>query len=494
MTTPHQFKWTRGNLANGFASYAEHLGLQPVDAVFINSLVVDPKGATWRMTATDDLEGVSTAYTLAMSGPQSVALHFPLTRKQQEYVTSYLSEGGTLKAIEPIAEGRRYPEASIITALLSTAETPATQDLLKGKVIINSYVTEEVEALAAKTGAKTLMDNQTFLKFVGKEYLHQTAAEEGFDAPPGVVIMSPQDAFAKAEEFRKLIEQKGMDPEATKVWIKPTSLSGGQGVISKDAATPVSVAEAFTEIAKAYQDCGFYTDNAAKIDPADPFKGIERFMPIVMEVDVGKLPGVVGKIDDVGVKAIIGDAGVVHVENTVLSTQNGHYMGSRLPQAEDERVVHPTEVAADKLMQRMHKDGYRGYISVNAIVVENTDGSVSAYMNDINTRLSGASPLLGLAHKAQQHLGQRPHAFSKGVKIPLPEGCTDAFEAVTAHLGDKLYKGAETGYTGIVPAVMDVPPGAGHISFRAVVIAKTPEEMLEYNKALGAKKPQPALT
>lgn len=490
--TAHQFKWTRGNLANGFASYAEHLGLQPAEAVFINSLVVDPKGATWRMTATDDLEGVSTAYTLAMSGPQSVALHFPLTRAQQQYVSTYLTEGGTLKAIAPVGEGRRYPEASIVTALLSTAETPETQDLLKGKVIVNSYVTEEVEALAARTGAKVLMDNPTFLQFVGKEYLHKTAGEEGFDAPPGVVIEDPSDVFAKAGKFRALLLKKGMDPEATKVWIKPTSLSGGQGVISKPDASPDSLMDAFGQIAKAYQDCGFYADNKAAIDPQDPFKGIQRFMPIVMEVDVGSLPGVVRKIDDVGVKAIIGDKGVVHVENTVLSTQNGHYMGSRLPQEADAHVVTPTEIAADKLMQRMHKDGYRGYISVNAIAVENQDGSVTAYMNDINTRLSGASPLLGLAHKAQQHLGQRPHAFSKGCKIPLPEGCTDAFEAVTEHLGQNLYKGAESGYTGIVPAVVDVPPGAGHISFRAVVIAKTEQDMIAYNKALAVSQKTPA--
>ncbi len=493
MTTPHQFKWTRGNLANGFASYAEHLGLQPADAVFINSLVVDPKGATWRMTATDDLEGVSTAYTLAMSGPQSVALHFPLTRAQQQYVSTYLAEGGTLKAIEPVAEGRRYPEASIITALLSTAHTPETQNLLKGKVIVNSYVTEEVEALAEKTGASVLMSNSTFLKFVGKEYLHQTSVEEGFDAPPGVVIEDPKDIFAKAGKFRAMMLKKGIDPETTKVWIKPTSLSGGQGVISKPDATPDSLMEAFGEIAKAYQDCGFFADNTAKIDPQNPFKGIQRFMPIVMEVDVGKLPGVIGKIDDVGVKAIIGDKGVTHVENTVLSTQNGHYMGSRLPQAADERVVTPTEIAADKLMQRMHKDGYRGYISVNAIAVENADGTVSAYMNDINTRLSGASPLLGLAHKAEQHLGQRPHAFSKGCKLPLPEGCTDAFEVVAEHLGKNLYRGAESGYTGIVPAVVDVPTGGNHISYRAVVIAKTEAEMIALNKALTAPKAQPAL-
>jgi hypothetical protein len=479
---PYQFQWTKGDLSEGFASYEQHLGLARGQAVFINDLVVNPRGATWRMTDTDGLDRDSTAYTISLSAKGVTALHLPLTANQQKYVSTYLQEGGQLLPIALPEDSRDYPKASIVHAVLHGQDYQPVREQITGKVIVNSYVTEDVEALAAQTGAKVLMDNPTFLKFVGKEYLHQVADEAGFKVAPGRVITHPDQVAGAADSFRGLLAEMGKDPDSMKVWIKPTSLSGGQGVISKPDAKPETLHDAFMTIAKAYKDCGYYADNEAPVDPAAPFKGIERFMPIVLEADIGSLPGVVRKLDDAGVKAIIGDQGVVHIENTLLSTKGGEYLGSRLPQAEDAPVIGPAEVAADKLMQKMWKDGYRGYISVNAVVVEKQDGSIDAYMNDINTRLSGASPLLGLAHKAMKKLGYRPHAFSLTGKLDLPEGCADAFDVVADKLGANLYRGAETGYTGIVPAVVNVH--GDKVKYRAVAIARDAQHLQELRAAL----------
>jgi len=477
----HVFKWAEGNLQQGFASYAAHLGIHPSKAVFINSLVVDPKGPTWRMTATDDLEGVSTSFVLGVSGPGATALHFPLTRQHQEYVQKYLSDGGQLIPVMPVGEGRRYPEASIITALNSSQQA---QSLVAGKTIVNSYVTEEVEALAKKTGAHTLMSQSTFIKFVGKEYLHQIAATVGFDVPPGVVISQPNEAFCKAAEFRDKLQQQKIDPDHTKVWIKPTSLSGGQGVVSKPSADMQSVSAAFAVIAQAYKDCGFYQDPQAEISPNQPFAGISKFMPIVIEADVGKIPGAHKKLDDVNINAIISDKGVTFIEATPFDAPDGEYVGSRLPQAEDEKLIYPAKVGADKLFQHMWKEGYRGYVGVDAILVQQNNGEIKAYLNDINARLCGATPLIGLAHKAEAKLGYRPHAYSTKVKLPLPEGCADAFEVVSAHLAADLYKGQESGYTGVVPTVIDVPPGKGYVSCRMVAIGRDAQHLKQLKQAL----------
>jgi hypothetical protein len=387
--------------------------------------------------------------------------------------------------VEPVGVGRRYPEASIITALNAQIHNPETRDLLSGKVLVNSYVTEEVEHLAGMAGARTLMDNSTFLKFVGKEYLHKIAADEGFDVPPGVVISQPDETAAKVSELWQTINRLGLDPDHTKVWIKPTSLSGGQGVFSRPGADENSVSTAFFSIAQAYKDCGFYEDNESPVNASRPFSGIRRFMPIVMEVDVSRIPGAVRKLDDVAINAIISDAGVTYVESTPFDAPDGEYVGSRLPQKEDEKLVHPAKVAADKLMNRMWREGYRGYLGVDAVMVEQTNGEIKAYLNDINARLCGATPLIGLSHKAEEKLGFRPHAYSTKMKLALPEGCTDAFSAVTERLDGYLYRGAETGYTGIVPTVVDVPPGSGKISVRIAVIGKDAAHLQKMRSFLG---------
>lgn len=108
------------------------------------------------------------------------------------------------------------------------------------------------------------------------------------------------------------------------------------------------------------------------------------------------------------------------------------------------------------------------------MVVEEFDGSIKAYVNDINPRLCGATPLIAMAHKVEAKLGCRPVGFTlKSHCIPLPEKCEDVFQAAVDLIGHHLYRGADSGYTGIVPVQVDVRyPHYDCFYLRTVAIAK----------------------
>lgn len=129
---------------------------------------------------------------------------------------------------------------------------------------------------------------------------------------------------------------------------------------------------------------------------------------------------------------------------------------------------------------------YRGYVGVDAMVVEEFDGSIKAYLNDINPRLCGATPLIAMAHKVEAKLGRRPVGFTlKSHNIPLPEKCEDVFQAAIDLMGHHLYRGSESGYTGIVPVQVDVrPPHYDCFYLRSVAIARDHQHLRELQNVM----------
>ena len=126
-------------------------------------------------------------------------------------------------------------------------------------------------------------------------------------------------------------------------------------------------------------------------DARNPFEGIVSFMPIVVEVDVGHLPNVKKKLDDVAVNAIVGKTGVVHIDSLPFAAPNGCYMGSRLPQVEDDYIVLPSEIEADKLLQRMWREGYviNQYFTMSTSCEQFIHQLLAGYPNKT---LSGSTP------------------------------------------------------------------------------------------------------
>ncbi|KAL3686041.1 hypothetical protein R1sor_004063 [Riccia sorocarpa] len=457
---------------------AQHLGLKPDEAVFMNSLTINPKGNGWRLTSLDGHECVTSGNVVTMSGPGSTVFHLPLSKSHREYCQKYLEDGGDLKQVarngEMNGESKFYPDASITRHLLEMTNSASTRKLFEGKVIANSFLTEEEEELAKKVGGRTLMSSEKFLQFVGKDYIHRVADDIGIEAPPGVVVDKPAPSSSIVDSFRQKLQKKGIDPDHIKVWIKASSLLCGRGIISLPTGDTESIRDGLLELAKVFHQVGFYPEEVkeSELSRDDPFKLIAKFMPILLEADVGRLPWVSRKVNDVGVNAILGQDGVVHLGTTPFIVVDGVYSGSRLPTPQDEPLVTAAEVSTDKLMHRMWEEGYRGYMGIDAMVVEKKNGELGAYLNDVNARLCGATAVIAMAHKVEAKVGYQPLAFSHHLKIRAPENMADPFEVIKANVGDHLYRASETEYTGIVPILVDANRESGYIAFRAIVIGK----------------------
>lgn len=467
--------WTKGDLSKGFVSLAEHLGLDPQGVVFANSLVVDPQGPSKRLAASDDLEGISHQYALALCASGSAILHLPLTPAQEKYITTYVAHG-EMHEVAPAQHGRLYPEASIFAQLKEQRGVEA----LNGRVLANSYVTEDVEIVAAKSGATTLMSSRDFIGFVGKEYPHDVAGKAGVSLPLGVVISSPAELQDKMAELKTLMEGEGMNPAQTKIWIKPTSLSGGQGVYNVPGYDVQKMMATFGQIDTVYRNCGFGPQQKLEV----PFQNLDYFMPVVMEADIGAMPGVKQVVAETGVQAVLGPKGIVHVETLINRTDNGEYLGGTLPQPQDEPKTLAAELAAKPLLTQMWLDGYRGYVGVDVMIAEKQDGQLQGYVNEANTRLTGNSPLVGLAHRFSEISGKDMHGLSMTVKFPHDPACSDAFVQVAERMEGFLFRGEKSGYEGAVPVVVDVPPGRGYISCKTVLLADSHDKVMAMRQKL----------
>ncbi|KAL2622931.1 hypothetical protein R1flu_003136 [Riccia fluitans] len=468
-----QFKWSRGKLTEGFSSMAQHLGMKPDEVVFIHSLVVNPKGRSWRLKYFSS-DSLTSSYVGCMSGPSSTVMHFPMSKSQQQYWDKYFKNGGQLIPVQRKGNTLSYPDTSLIEALLDNCISTREFELLAGKVIANSFVTDEVEELAKKVGGRTLMSCEEFLHFCGKDYLHKVADQIGIAVPPGIVVQGHTTSSTIIDFFRQKLENDGIDPAHTKVWIKPSSLSGGRGIIRPNGSTE-SLSEGLLQLAKVFHQAGFYTEavkEESQLSIDDPFEGMLKFMPIILEADVAELPCVRRKVDDVAVNAVSGQNGVVHVETTPFHAENGIYTGSRLPTPEDDTLVEVAEVSVDRLLNWMWGEGYRGYVGVDTVVVEKTNGQLVAYVTDLNTRLCGATPLIVMAHRFEARLGYRPCVFSETFRLRIPEDTIDPFDVVEKSLGNLLYRGSESGYAGIAPIIVHIHPDTDFIQFRAIAIGR----------------------
>ena len=87
--------------------------------------------------------------------------------------------------------------------------------------------------------------------------------------------------------------------------------------------------------------------------------------------------------------------------------------------------------------------------------------------------MTGNSPLVGLTHRFAALSETPKHALSASFKFALPARPGDAFAHVASQMNGHLFKGKNSGYTGIIPAVIDVPPGRGTITCKAVMLANS---------------------
>jgi uncharacterized protein (UPF0147 family) len=470
-TQPQTVQVSYGNIAEGYTAIASYLGMHPSSTVFLNSLITNPKDPVdFKMSDTDGLDWRSAQYVIPLTAPGSHAMTFEISPEQTEYLKKYVAKGD-LQMVP--SQGHAYPGGSIPAYLTEqVAEQSPVVDGLKGKTLFNSYQTMEVAHLSESLGHQPPVSTDDYLNFLSKGYVHAVAKDAQATIAPGIVLDKP----LPVADYIAQIEKMGEDVPLNKIWIKASSLSGGQGIVPVENPTPESIKEAFNTIAKAYDNAGFFGKNAPKMDADKPFDGINFFMPIVVEADIGSLPGVKGVVANTCVQAVVTKDHITLVGTSLQLTKNGEYIGAALPNESEAAAVKAAESEAIKLLAKMSQDGYVGYAGVDVIVTKDDQGNLKPFALEVNPRLNASTPLLALAQNAEEQTGKKVYAVT--VMHYLEDDHQDPNQAKVVHatIGKDLYKAEETGFEGVVPYMID-PNEPLKTAFRAAVMATSPEKL-----------------
>ena len=471
---PQPLKVEYGNIANGYSSIAQHLGLSADSTVFINSLITNPKHPVdFKMSDTDGLDWRSAQYVIPLTAAGSHAMTFEISPEHTAYLKKYVAKGD-LQMVP--AQGRAYPGGSIPAYLMEQmAENTAVIEGLKGHALFNSYQTMEVAGVAESLGNKPPVSTEDYLNFLSKGYVHAVADVSKVNIAPGIVFDQPLPADDYIQQIHKMLDAQ--ESPVKKIWVKASSLSGGQGIVPIDNPTPASIKDAFNTIAKSYKDAGFFYKDAPAMVADKPFDGINFFMPIVVEADIGSLKGVSEVVANTCVQAVVAKDKITMVGTSLQLTKNGEYIGAALPSAADAEAVKAAEAEAVKLLSKMSADGYVGFAGVDVIVTKDENGKLNPFVLEVNPRLNASTPLLTLAQNAEAETGGKIYAVTVMHYLEnLPYA--DKPKSVHNTIGSDLYKAAESGFEGVVPYMVD-PNDPLKTAFRAAVMAKTPEKLEE---------------
>ena len=175
-----------------------------------------------------------------------------------------------------------------------------------------------------------------------------------------------------------------------------------------------------------------------------PFDGINFFMPIVVEADIGSLQGVSDVVANTCVQAVVSKDKITMVGTSLQLTKNGEYIGAALPSEADAPAVKAAEAEAVKLLKKMSADGYVGFAGVDVIVTKDDKGAIKPFVLEVNPRLNASTPLLSLAQHAEAETGGKVYAATV---MHYLENLPYADKAAAVHqtIGKDLYKAEETG-------------------------------------------------
>eukprot|EP01103_Thecamoeba_quadrilineata_P004839 TRINITY_DN1471_c0_g1_i2.p1 TRINITY_DN1471_c0_g1~~TRINITY_DN1471_c0_g1_i2.p1 ORF type:complete len:471 (-),score=79.12 TRINITY_DN1471_c0_g1_i2:159-1571(-) len=408
LTSTPEIEIQRGDIARGFYSIAEHLGLNPSEIVFVNSLITDPEDSQdFKLTDLTRTDWCSAQYVapLTVSGTKSIT--FEAYPEHTAYLRRYVVEGELITVPE---DGKEYPGGSIFPHLNKALEDQKNNEelynLIKGKRILNSYPTNELSNILKKLGHQSFVSTNDFIRFGCKSYVKDVSRKSNFNVPPGIVFREDDSMESYLNQIRHLIQEY----PRKKIWIKASSLGGGEGIFVLQDPDDESLTDALVKIARGYQKMRFFKDdfNNSKIVQNRPFKGIEYFMPIIVDVDVESVASIDKVIYNACVQAVVSKEKITLVGTTLQNTKDGGYVDGFLPWDRESPGIQIAEEEALKLLKKMSEDGYIGYAGVDVLVAKNgDDDGLTPFVLEVNTRLNGSTPLLSLIQRAEALTGQR---------------------------------------------------------------------------------------
>ncbi|QBI52621.1 preATP grasp domain-containing protein [Streptomonospora litoralis] len=271
----------------------------------------------------------------------------------------------------------------------------------RGRLLLPHGVSTREEDLAAKVGMRLAAPGAAICKHVNSKVYSRLAAEAvGLRQAAGWVCRTPAEFRAAAEEARPLLRAGG------KVVVKDAYGVSGKGL---------AVVESDKRLALI----------ARKVAAAADRAGTDRVALVVEEW--------VAKDTDLNYQFTVAGDGSVHFDFVKEAiTDHGVHKGHRMPARLTAEQRAELRSAAELLGRRLHADGYRGVVGVDAM----TDPRGGVYpVVEINARNNMSTYQTVLQ---ERYLGEGRVALARQYPLelrrPLP------FERLAEALGDRLLR------------------------------------------------------
>ena len=341
-----------------------------------------------------------------------------------------------------------YPNSSASIMFLEKLKNDDNlRKSLKGYTIVPSFISKyDIESAKLLEG-KLLMTLEDNDKYTSKYWFREIAKRDGISVTPGMCFKGTnqlEDALIYMKQFMPC-----------NVWIKLEAQRSGKGNIYLEN---LDVEEARRKIFKLVENI---------FDK----EYIEKELPLIIERDASY--GDEREVMNIGVEAVITSNKISIIGGVAQKTKDGSYLGSYIDPMVEKYLPYAEE-AATKAFISYANEGYKGFITIDVIVTENSKtGEIKAYNIDPNARFSAGLMLLRPLRTSEAITGHTMYGLSFTYSIPTGGNIADK---VMKCMGDNLYN-CKTGI-GLIPALLNdiTLMDNGKYYLKVVSIANTYED------------------
>lgn len=465
MRTGTNITTKRGSLENGLDAIENYLGLKNGEAAFINEFYSSAKNFPDLAEPTDWVLGDAAAglAPVVMAGENAALLTLSCPKSLIDYLSAnniIPPDANVISICDPgTLPSRLFPEGAMVSRMQENVGNllPA----LSGKIFVPSFVSPDMIAFADTVGGRVLTTVQNSIDFNSKSYLRRIAEKEGFPMPVGLIIFPDETLESGIQRFQDMAVQRQLP--LTPAWLKFPSVAGGGTIPLPNGPDVECIRSKFLDFIK--------SANGSYSPPPIPsalatYDDIPKSMlrDLVLEFDIAAR-GDVRILGNYCVQAVIGETGVTYVGTTGQVTEDGSYMGGYTLSATEKDRIETILPNIFDVYESFQIRGYRGYIGVDALVVETTGGDIKAYILEANCRMNGSTPLLSLMQKLEATKGCSMYGESLTVDVPVTDGPSDDVMSGILQFFNAaglLYQ--RSSMCGIIPFMPDVYPGRGNSS------------------------------
>jgi hypothetical protein len=444
--------YQRKSIPNGIGDIARLIGLDPSKTVFDYNVSVTGGLANPYRSAIQ--QGIA---CMSRGAPIALTLGLPVALKM--YWKKYLK----INNVEELTAERQQHITHDLYKNINGNDAEL-KEKLRDKTFVTLRTTITAIAEIEKFNSTTLLSNADWKFFNSKVRTTSQAAEYGYLVSPFVIISTEYDLYRGFLDIKKIACALGLNPETTTYWFRFDNLSGGVGVRPFNPSKE-GLADIFLWVTATIEK----TEN-------------KRFAPILLDIDIGSLPGVKKIVDNLNVQGVCGRQGSTFVGVTQQETDcQGRYLRGSLPNDAQTRAhASVAAIFGMPVINAAQKQGFRGYAGVDVILLEMLDGTYRGYILEMNARLNSSTSLLSLAHFVAS---EKNASEVCAENITLNVNDSSCMEELLLRLDNVLYKGAESDFSGVIPIIAHSESN-GYSQIKTVVVAPSALELAELRSEL----------